>query len=102
MPTLTPRQLARIAYRRLPALGPITMDALQRRRHSERREPAHLNVMTSLGGNDADVLQVMLLLLLVQDGYIPMAGTPCHYYRYSYYPSLLMLPLTLGYYYLPT
>ena len=64
MPSLTPRQLARIAYRRLPALGPITMDALQRRRHSERREPAHLNVMTSLGGNDADVLQVMLLSLV--------------------------------------
>lgn len=63
MPSLNPRQMARTAYRRLPAFGPIAMDALQHRRHANRREPAHLNVMTSLGGNDADVLQVMLLSL---------------------------------------
>ncbi len=57
------RAQAKDIYRRLPAVGPIAIDALQRRRHPARREPAHLNVMTSLGGDDADVLQVMLLSL---------------------------------------
>ena len=57
------RAQAKDIYRRLPAVGPIAIDALQRRRHPARRGPAHLNVMTSLGGDDADVLQVMLLSL---------------------------------------
>lgn len=52
------------AYRRLPRSYTAALDLIQRRRFGGKaRKPARLDVITSVGGEDADVLQVMLLSL---------------------------------------
>lgn len=52
--------LAKRVYRNLPRGWTAGLDLYQRRRHGGARPPARLDVMTSIGGNDLDVLQVML------------------------------------------
>lgn len=51
------------AYARLPSPWTAGLDLYLRRRHGGRRSPARLDVMTSLGGTEVDVLQVMILSL---------------------------------------
>ena len=55
--------LPKRAYRLLPRLWTSGLDLVQQRRHGGDRSPARLDVMTAIGGNDADVLQVLLLSL---------------------------------------
>lgn len=55
--------LAKRVYRRIPRGWSACLDLYQTRRHGGARLPARLDVMTSVGGHDADVLQVMLLSL---------------------------------------
>lgn len=56
---------ARSAYRRLPDPVSGALDAWQTRRHGgPDRAPARLDVMTSIGGGNLDVLQVLLRSLV--------------------------------------
>lgn len=54
------RPLAKQVYRRLPGLWTLGLEAYQQRHHGGKRNPARLDVMTSIGGKDLDVLQVLL------------------------------------------
>lgn len=56
----TPRVLAQRVYGRLPTLWTSGVEAYQRVGHGGARPHARLDVMTSLGGTDLDVLQVLL------------------------------------------
>ncbi|RJE80623.1 glycosyltransferase [Paracoccus sp. JM45] len=57
------RQLAKQVYRNLPGCWTLTSEVYQQRRFGGARGMAQLDIMTSIGGKDLDVLQVMLLSL---------------------------------------
>ncbi len=63
MPLPHLRPLAKRAFRHMPRVWTRGLDAYQQRRHGGARAPARLDVMTAIGGNNLDVLQVMLLSL---------------------------------------
>lgn len=63
MTIVTSPVLLKHVYGRLPGPWTAGTDLYLRHRHGGRRAPARLDVMTSLGGAEVDVLQVMLLSL---------------------------------------
>lgn len=65
MPLLSPKPpaaepLARRLYAHIPGWWTPGLEAWQQRRHGRGRAAARLDVMTSVGGKDLDVLQVLL------------------------------------------
>lgn len=61
LPRLSP--LAKRAFRHLPRGWTAGVETIQKRRHGDGRPPTRLDVMTSVGGNNLDILQVLLLSL---------------------------------------
>lgn len=59
-----PRPLAQFVYSRFPSSWTTGLEACQSWRHGGARPPARLDVMTSIGGNNLDVLQVLLQSLV--------------------------------------
>ena len=60
MTLLDARPLAQVIYRRFPSYWTVGLEAFQGWRHGGKRPPARLDVMTSIGGSNLDVLQVLL------------------------------------------
>lgn len=63
MSSSSPLPLWKRFYRRVPRSLPAAIDLVSRRRYGRRTAPARLDVVTSIEGTNADVLQVMLLSL---------------------------------------